>query len=99
MSATTAPTSVQIYGAEYRIRGTDDPEFVEAVARAVDQRMREIAQRAQAVNQTQLAVLTLMNLAGELLRTQERLADLDAQVSHRVGELVNRVSTCLDAAR
>ncbi len=70
MSASTPPattTVVHIRGVDYRLRAVDDPEFAKRVAQVVNERMDEIARQAQVASQMQLAILTLMNVTGELL--------------------------------
>ncbi len=89
------PTTVTIYGVEYRLRGTEDPEFAQSVAQMVDQRMREVAMRMQTASQTRVAVMALLNVVGELLRERERGQKLEGQLGGKVRELGNRVEEVL----
>jgi cell division protein ZapA (FtsZ GTPase activity inhibitor) len=95
MATASSATEVEIYGVRYRVRGTDDPEFAETVGRVVDDRMREVAHHSQSANQTQLAVLTMMNLAGELLRERERMLELETTLANRLREIGDRVASAL----
>lgn len=65
----TKRVEVKIYGEVYVLRApVDETDYVEAVARVVDARMRELARHYPAVAQPRLAVLTALNLADELER-------------------------------
>ena len=57
---------VEIFGEEYRIAG--DPDQVQSVARYVDSRMKEIAERHTGIGQRQVAILASMQIAAELFK-------------------------------
>jgi len=61
-------TTVQILGQEYRIRTDEAPEFVQEVARYVDETLRSLASRMASGSPTQIAVLGALNIAEELFR-------------------------------
>lgn len=65
-------TTVTILGQEYTVRGGDDPEYVHAIARYVDDRMREVAQGSHQVSSAKIAILAALNIAEELFRERRR---------------------------
>ncbi len=95
MEDTKVPTTVTIYGVEYRLRGPEDPVFARSVAQMVDQRMRDVASRQQTASEARVAVMTLLNMAGELLRERELRAELERQLGGKVREMGNRVEEVL----
>ena len=85
-------TTVRILDQEYRVRADDeDPEFVQDCAKYVDGTMRSLATRMATGTQLQVAVMSALNIAEELLR--ERRARNGAGTSD---ELENRVRAIVD---
>ena len=80
-------TTVNIFGSDYRLRGIEDVEFAQQVAREVDRRMREVAGRQQAASQSQVTVMVLLNLTAELLREREGRRQLESEFGERVRAL------------
>ncbi|MBE3589270.1 MAG: cell division protein ZapA [Firmicutes bacterium] len=64
--------TVTIFNEEYVIRGDAREEHIRAVARRVDQRMREIAAQRPNLSVSRIAVLAALNLADELVRLTEQ---------------------------
>jgi len=59
--------AVRIRGQEFRIRGDDDPEALQRIAEYVDATMTKIEQRTGAIDSLDVAMLTSLNLARELV--------------------------------
>ena len=59
--------AVQIQGQEYRIRSDGDDEAIQRVARYVDATMNKVRDRTHTVDSRDVAVLSALNLAKELL--------------------------------
>ena len=59
--------AVRILGHEYRIRTDASEEHIARVARTVDEAMVRIRERTKTVDSLDLAVLTALNLANDLL--------------------------------
>jgi len=57
---------VEIYDQVYNVAGDLDPEYVERLARYVDQRMRQIARGSGAIDSIKVAVLAALSIADEL---------------------------------
>lgn len=57
---------VEIYDQVYNVAGDLEPEYVEQLAKDVDQRMRQIARGSGAVDSVKLAVLAALSIADEL---------------------------------
>jgi len=57
---------VEIYDQVYNVAGDLEPEYVEQLAKYVDQRMRQIARGTGAVDSVKLAVLAALSIADEL---------------------------------
>jgi cell division protein ZapA (FtsZ GTPase activity inhibitor) len=87
-------TTVTIYGVEYRLRGPDE-QFARDVAEMVDSRMHEVASRLSTASQTRIAVMALLNIAGELLAERRRREEAEAELGRRLAALGDRVESVL----
>ena len=63
-------TSVVIYGEEYNIKGDMTAEHIEALARYVDRKMRQIGGGEPRLSMSKVAVLASLNIAEELFKLQ-----------------------------
>lgn len=68
--------SAVIMGEEYVIRGDAEAERIESLAREIDSRMRAIAEANPRLSTQQVAVLSALNLMGELVVSQRRYTEL-----------------------
>lgn len=59
---------VKIFGEEYAIRSTAPPEYIEEIARYVDEKMRKVAETNEKLSISKVAVLAALNIADELCR-------------------------------
>ena len=67
MSEDRTTCSVRIRGQEFRIRSGDDPEALQRIAEYVDATMTQIEKRTGAIDSLDIAMLTSLNLARELV--------------------------------
>lgn len=82
---------VQIYGQVYHLRGGEEPEHTQQVARLVDSKMNWIADRAATTDSFRVAVLAALELADELARLRQEHDTFRGKVeaaSERIGSLV-----------
>jgi len=68
MSPDVRTISVHILGHEYKVRSTEDGEFVREVALYVDELMHQISSKMASATPSQIAVLAALNVAEELFR-------------------------------
>jgi cell division protein ZapA (FtsZ GTPase activity inhibitor) len=91
--------AVQISGHEYRIRSEVDEAHLQRVARLVDAAMDQIRSRTGTVDTLDVAVLTSLNLARELLALKERDADSGLGDAARLRGLIELLETGLVGGR
>ena len=70
--------AVRILGQEYRIRSDADEEWLQHVAACVDAAMDQVRERTKTVDTLDVALLTCLNLAREVLELRE---DRDASAA------------------
>ena len=66
--------SVNIYGQDYMLKSTGDEEYIHKIAKIVQERMKEVESTGLDANSQQLkiAVLAAMNIADELLQSEDK---------------------------
>jgi cell division protein ZapA len=69
-------TTVDIYGQQYIILGTESPSHIHHVAELVDEKMREIGSNNPLLDVNKLAVLTAVNAVNDYLTMKEQLEQL-----------------------
>lgn len=87
---------VVIFGEEYTVRSSDDTEYVLNVAEYVDKKMREIAAKNNSMSPNKIAILTALNLAGELFdlkrKSGEDLSEVDSRAKNIIEMLDKKLS-------
>jgi cell division protein ZapA (FtsZ GTPase activity inhibitor) len=64
--------AVRIRGQEFRIRSDEPADQLERIARTVDETMARVEKRTGAVDSYDVAMLTALNLAREVVGTKSR---------------------------
>jgi cell division protein ZapA (FtsZ GTPase activity inhibitor) len=88
--------AVRILGQEYRIRSDADEEWLQHVAACVDTAMDQVRERTKTVDTLDVALLTCLNLAREVLELRESEASA-ADPSEEV-EQADRLRALIDMA-
>jgi len=70
--------AVRIRGREFRIRSDEDSEALERIARHVDETMLRVEERTGTVDSQDVALLTALNLAREVVEEREMNASSGA---------------------
>jgi cell division protein ZapA len=93
----TVRATVEIFGQRLGLRADGDEERIQEIARFVDLRMREVADRTSSVDTVKIAVLTALNIADELF--QERETDQDTRqkrLEKQAERLVDKIDEAME---
>ncbi|SFA39115.1 cell division protein ZapA [Parageobacillus thermantarcticus] len=63
--------TVEIYGQQYTIVGTESSSHIRLVASIVDDKMREISEKNPTLDISKLAVLTAINIVHDYVKLKE----------------------------
>ncbi|MBG9590078.1 cell division protein ZapA [Cytobacillus firmus] len=74
-------TSVDIYGQQYVIVGSESSSHVRLVASLVDDKMREISSKNPSLDISKLAVLTAVNAVNDYIKLKDRLERLENELN------------------
>jgi cell division protein ZapA len=78
---------VNIYGTEYPIKGDMDTDYIEAVAKYVDSKMREIDKSGNLKSALRVAILAALNIADELFKERTTKEQMLAELEIRTKSL------------
>jgi cell division protein ZapA len=96
------PVIITILGKEYRIAcPPEERAGLEASARYLDKKMREIRDRGRTAGGDNIAIMAALNITHELLQkeAEEQPEKYDNSLSGRVKQLQNKIETALSSAR
>lgn len=68
--------AVRILGQEHYLVSTDDKDYVQQVAKMVDDRMQAILKGNSSISYTKIAILTALNLADDLTKARQKVEEL-----------------------
>jgi cell division protein ZapA len=77
--------SVEIYGQQYIILGSESSSHIRFVASLVDDKMREIGSKNPSLDVNKLAVLTAVNAVNDYIKIKEELEKLQAEIKREKG--------------
>lgn len=84
-------TQVRIYNQTYAIRSADAAEYVEQLARHLDEKMSEVAEGTATVDTTRVAVLAALNVVDDYFKARQALEGLEAEVREKAVQLTTRL--------
>ncbi|MGG3450796.1 MULTISPECIES: cell division protein ZapA [Bacillaceae] len=73
--------TVDIYGYQYTIVGTESEYHIRRVTEMVDDKMREIGNRNATLDTQKIAVLTAVNMVNDYLKMEEELHEMKMELS------------------
>lgn len=92
----TTSTQVEIFGTVYQVRGEQDPEYLQKLARLVDRKMRDIGSQVPMVDSGKIAILAALNLADELVQCNSQQEGERVEIMEKVAELTGVLSDALE---
>jgi len=91
--------SVKIFGREYKIKGHADKEYIEKMARYVDEKMKELSGSTSLPSQDRLAILAALNIADELFQERSKTSEAYSSLDERAGQLIAKLDEGLLAEK
>ncbi len=85
--------TVEILGRTFTLKGSISPDVLQAVARKVDEHLRELQRAFPASPLADLAILASLNLAHECLEIKEDYQQLQADIEERSKLLIQMLET------
>lgn len=93
----TTSVDVEIFGSVYHVRGEQDREYLLKLADIVNTKMREIGDHMPVVDTGKIAILAALNLADELLQSNQQQEGERVEIMEKVNELTGELSAALES--
>lgn len=87
----TKTIDVEIYGQRYTINGEADESYVRQLAEIVDKQMKQVAAGMRSATPAKLAVLAAFNMAHELMESERRSRQGEADADRRMASLMESI--------
>ena len=92
---------VEIDGMDYSLKSENNPDYVESIAKYVNDKIQKLSQKTNVKSQTKIAVLTALNIADEYFQLQksyenslkklEKIEAKSKELNDQVDHQLNRV--------
>ena len=90
-------TQVEIFGQTYSVRAEGDSGYIHDLARFVDSRMKEVAERTATVDTTKIAILAALNITDDLYQADKRRQGDPTDARARAERLIRKLDDALGA--
>jgi len=88
---------VDIFGRRYNIRGDHDPSTIRALARYVDQRMRQVAEQVAPGDVVGVAVMAALNIADDYYKTRRALEQRENEITEQTRILAEKLVQAIES--
>jgi cell division protein ZapA (FtsZ GTPase activity inhibitor) len=88
-------TQVEIFGQTYNVRAEGDSSYIHDLARFVDSRMKEVAERTATVDTTKIAILAALNISDDLHQREKSRKDSPSDAAARAERLIQKLDAAL----
>jgi len=88
--------TVQILGRFYEVKSDLNPLDVQAIAKYVEEKLREASSYTGIQETSRIAVLAALNIADELFRLKTEHNNFVSMTDEKIDELINTIESALD---
>lgn len=88
-------TQVEIFGQTYNVRAEGDSTYIHDLARFVDSRMKEVAEKTATVDTTKIAILAALNISDDLYQREKSRKDSPSDAVARAERLIQKLDAAL----
>jgi len=83
---------IKVFGQTFSVKTDSDEDHIQAVARYVNEKMEEVVKKTRSVSTLNVAILTALNIAEELLKEKEQRKALLREVEVKSKDLVDKIN-------
>jgi cell division protein ZapA len=84
---------IKVFGQTYTVKSDAEENHIQAVAQYVNEKMEEVLRKTRSVSTLNVAILTALNIADDLLKEKEKRIMLLQKVEMKSKDLVKRIET------
>jgi cell division protein ZapA len=87
---------IKVFGQTYTVRSDAEEDHIHAVARYVNEKMEEVLKKTKSVSTLNVAILTALNIADDLLRERVKRLRFFNEVETKSRDLVEKINLKID---
>ena len=82
---------IKVFGQTYTVKTEAEEDYIREVAQYVNEKMEEVLKKTKSVSTLNVAILTALNLADDLLREKEKRTALLREVEAKSRDLAEKI--------
>jgi cell division protein ZapA len=82
---------IKVFGQTYTVKTDAEEDYIQEVAKYVNEKMEEVLRKTKSVSTLNVAILTALNVADDLLREREKRTALLREVETKSKDLVEKI--------
>jgi cell division protein ZapA len=86
---------IKVLGQTYTVKTDSDENHIQEVARYVNEKIEEILRKTKSVSSLNVAILTALNIADDLLKEKEKRLALLKEVGMKSKDMVEKINLSL----
>ena len=84
---------IKVFGQSYTVKTDAEEEHIQEIARYVNEKMEEVLKNTRSVSTLNVAILTALNIADDLLKEREKRMTLLREVEVKSRDLAEKIDT------
>jgi cell division protein ZapA len=90
---------IKVFGQTYTVKSDAEEGHIQEVARYVNEKMDEVLKKTRSVSTMNVAILTALNIADELLREKEKEKAFFQEIDAKSRELAEKIDVSLGGGK
>jgi cell division protein ZapA len=82
---------IKVFGQTYTVKTDAEEEYIQEVAKYVNEKMDEVLKKTKTVSTLNVAILTALNIADDLIKEKERRVALLREIEAKSKDLVEKI--------
>jgi cell division protein ZapA len=82
---------IRVFGQTYTVKTDAEEDYIQEVAKYVNEKMEEVLKKTKSVSTLNVAILTALNIADDLLKEKERRVALLREVETKSKDLAEKI--------
>ena len=90
---------IKVFGQTYTVKTDTEEDHIQEVARYVNEKMDEVLKKTRSVSTMNVAILTALNIADDLLKEKERRIALLQEIETKSKDLAEKIDVNLSGEK
>jgi len=82
---------IKVFGQTYTVKTDAEENYIQEVAKHVNEKMEEVLRKTKSVSTLNVAILTALNIADDLLKEREKRITLLREIEAKSRDLVEKI--------